>query len=93
MKLDEFKETCHEACSEKFNNLCIDINQNKTDSIYPIFNESESTYIEGTPETELFKKHNMTPINTSTLISINMKKTFLDLVIEKYKSRLLSSSI
>ena len=54
LKYDEFKEMCHKAWDEKYNYLCIDITKNKNDGKYRIFNESKTTYIECTPETEPF---------------------------------------
>ena len=49
---DEFKEMCRVVWSEKFNYLCIDMNKNKTEGKYRIFNESKTTYIDCIPETE-----------------------------------------
>ena len=39
MKYDEFKEMCHEAWSERFNYLCIDMVKNKDDGIYRFLND------------------------------------------------------
>ena len=52
MKYDGFKEMCHEAWSERFNYLCIDMTENKNEVKYPIFNESKTTCIECIPESE-----------------------------------------
>ena len=54
MKYDEFKEMCHKAWDERFNYLCIDMTENKTDGKYRIFNESKTTYIDCIPETNPF---------------------------------------
>ena len=54
MKHDEFKRMCHKAWSERFNYLCIDMNENKIGEKYRIFNESKNTYIECICETEPF---------------------------------------
>ena len=54
MIYDEFKEMCKVCWSERFNYLCIDMNKNKNDGKYRIFNESKPTYIECIPETEAF---------------------------------------
>ena len=54
MRYDEFKEMCHEAWNEKYNYLCIDMNRNKNDGKYRIFNENKTTYIDCIPETEPF---------------------------------------
>ena len=43
MKNGEIKEVCRVAWGEKFNYLCIDMNKNKTEGKYRIFNESENT--------------------------------------------------
>ena len=45
---------CHQAWSEKFNYLCIDMTKNKNECKYRLFNESRNTYIECFPETEHF---------------------------------------
>ena len=42
------------AWGENFNYLCIDMNKNKSDGKYRIFNESKTTYIDCIPETEAF---------------------------------------
>ena len=52
MKYDEFKEMCRKAWSERFNYLCIDMNKDKNDGKYRIFNESKNTYIECICKTE-----------------------------------------
>ena len=54
MNYDEFKQMCHKAWDEKYNYLCIDMNKNKNDCKYCIFNESENTYNECIPETDAF---------------------------------------
>ena len=54
MKYDEFKEMCHKAWDERFNNLCIDMTENKNEGKYHFFNESKTTYIESIPENEPF---------------------------------------
>ena len=54
MIYDEFKEMCRVAWTEKFNYLCIDMNKNKNNGKYRIFNESKTTYIDCIPETEPF---------------------------------------
>ena len=54
MNYDEFKEMCHNAWSEKFNYLCIDMTKNKNEGKYRIFNESKTTYIDCFPESEPF---------------------------------------
>ena len=51
---DEFKEMCRVAWGKKFKYLCIDMNKNKNEGKYRIFNESKDTYIECIPETEPF---------------------------------------
>ena len=48
------KEMCRVAWSEKFNYLCIDMNKNKNEGKYRIFNESKNTYIESICENEAF---------------------------------------
>ena len=45
MKYEEFKELCRVAWSEKPNYLYIDMNKNKHEGKYRIFNESKNTYI------------------------------------------------
>ena len=57
VKYDEFKEMCHKAWSERFNYLCIDMIKNRDNGKYRFSNESKTTYIDCTPETEPFKKH------------------------------------
>ena len=54
MNYDDFKLMCHKAWDEKYNYLCIDMNRNKNDGKYRIFNESKTTYIECICETEPF---------------------------------------
>ena len=54
MKYDEFKQMCHEAWSERFNCLCIDMTRNKNEGNYRIFNESKTTYIECICENGVF---------------------------------------
>ena len=54
MIYDEFKEMCRVAWSERFNYICIDMNKNKNDGKYRIFNESKNTFFYCFPETELF---------------------------------------
>ena len=54
MKYDEFKQMCHKAWDERFNYLCIDMNKNKNEGKYCIFNEIKTTYIDCNPETEPF---------------------------------------
>ena len=54
MKYDEFKEMCHEAWSERFNYLCIDMAKNRDNGKYRIFNESKTTYVDCIPETNAF---------------------------------------
>ena len=54
MNYDEFKEMCHKAWDERYNYLCIDMTKNKNDGKSRIFNESKTTYIDCTPETNPF---------------------------------------
>ena len=54
MNYDEFKLMCHKAWDEKYNYLCIDMDKNKNEGKYRIFNESKTTYIECIPESEPF---------------------------------------
>ena len=54
MIYDEFKEMCRFAWSERFNYICIDMNKDKNDAKYRIFNESKNTYFDCIPETESF---------------------------------------
>ena len=54
MKYDEFKEICHQARSEKFNYLRIDMAINKNEGKYRIFNESKNTYFECICQAEAF---------------------------------------
>ena len=54
LNYDEFKQMCHKAWDEKYNNLYIDLNENKNDGKYRIFNESKTTYNECICETEAF---------------------------------------
>ena len=54
MNYDEFKQMCHEAWDERFNNLCIDMTKNKNEGKYRIFKENKNTYIECICETEAF---------------------------------------
>ena len=54
MKIDEFKEMCHKAWSERYNYLCFDMTKNKNDGKYRIFNESKTILIDCIPETEPF---------------------------------------
>ena len=42
----EFKEMCRHAWNEIFNYLCIDMNKNKNEGNYRIFNENQDTYNE-----------------------------------------------
>ena len=55
MKYDEFKEMCHNARSERFNYLCIDMPKKRNEGKSRIFNESKTTYYECIPETEPFR--------------------------------------
>ena len=50
----EFKEMCRVAGSEKSNYLCIDMTKKEDEGRYRIFNESKTTFIECTPETNPF---------------------------------------
>ena len=43
MKFDEFKEMCHKAWDERYNDLCIDMTKNKNEGKYRILNESKNT--------------------------------------------------
>ena len=52
----DFKETCRNAWSERFNYICIDMVKNKNEKKYHIINANRSTLIECIPETELFLK-------------------------------------
>ena len=54
MKYDEFTEMCHKALSERFNYPCIDMNENKSEGKYRIFDGSKNTYFECIPDSELF---------------------------------------
>ena len=54
MKYDELKEICHQALSEIFSDLCIDMTKNKNEGKYCFCNESKYTYKECTPKNELF---------------------------------------
>ena len=54
MIYDEFKEMCRVAWSEKFNNLCIDMTENKNEGKNRVYNKNKNTYIECIPETEPF---------------------------------------
>ena len=54
MNYDEFTEMCHKAWDERYNYSCIDMNKNKNDGKYCIFNESKTTYIDCICETEPF---------------------------------------
>ena len=54
MLYSEFKEMCRKAWSEKFNYLCIDMNESKNEGKYCIFNENNNAYLECIPETEAF---------------------------------------
>ena len=54
MSYDEFKLMCHKAWDEKYNYLCIDMDKNKNEGKYRIFNESKALYIECICETEPF---------------------------------------
>ena len=54
MRYDEFKETCSIAWSEKFNYLCIDMNEKTNEVKYRIFNESKTTYFDCICESEPF---------------------------------------
>ena len=54
MSYDEFKLMCHKAWDDKYNYLCIDMDKNKNEGKYRIFNESKTTYIECICETEPF---------------------------------------
>ena len=54
MDYDEFKQMCHKAWDEKYNYLCIDMDKNKNEGKYRIFNESKTTYIDCICETEPF---------------------------------------
>ena len=54
MTYDEFKEMCRVAWSEKFNYLCINMNKNKKDGKYCVFDESKTTYTECISESEAF---------------------------------------
>ena len=54
MIYDEVKEMCRVAWTEKFNYVCIDMTKNKNEGKYRISKESNTTYIECTPETEPF---------------------------------------
>ena len=54
MNYDEFKLMCHKAWDERFNYLCIDMDKNKNEGKYRIFNGSKTTYIDCIPETEPF---------------------------------------
>ena len=54
MKYDEFIEICHNAWSEKFRYLCIDMTRNKNEGKYRIFNESKTACIECILESEPF---------------------------------------
>ena len=51
---DEFKKMCHKAWSERFNYICTDMTESKTEGVYRIFNESKTTFIECNPETMPF---------------------------------------
>ena len=55
MLYSEFKEMCQKAWSERYNYLRIDMNKNKNECNYRIFNESKNTYIECIPKTEPFQ--------------------------------------
>ena len=52
MNYDEFKLMCHKAWDEKYNYLFIDMDKNKNEGKYRIFNESKTTYTDCIPETE-----------------------------------------
>ena len=54
MQYDEFRHMCHKAWNERVKYLCIDMSRNKKDGKYRFFNESRTTYIECTPESENF---------------------------------------
>ena len=45
---------CRNAWSETLNYHCFDMNKNKKEGKYCIFNESENTYVECIPENEDF---------------------------------------
>ena len=54
MKYDEFKEMCHEAWSERFNYLCIDMTKYKSEVKNCNFFESKNTYIDCISKSEPF---------------------------------------
>ena len=54
MSYDEFKELCRKSWEEDYNYLCIDRSKKKGQERFCICNESKTTYIECTPETETF---------------------------------------
>ena len=54
MNYDEFKELCRKSWDEDCNYLCIDRSKKRDQGRYCIFNESKSTYIKTTPQTNPF---------------------------------------
>ena len=54
MIYDAFQEMCRVTWSERFNYHCIDMNKNKNEVKYRIFNESKTTNFDCIPETEPF---------------------------------------
>ena len=54
MLYSEYKEMCHNAWSERFSYLCIDMTKNKNEGKNRFFNESRNTFIECICESELF---------------------------------------
>ena len=54
MNYDEFKELCRKSWDEDYNYLCIDRSKKRDQGRYCICNESKSTYIKATPQTNPF---------------------------------------
>ena len=54
MNYDEFKELCRKSWEEDYNYLCIDRSKKRDQGRYRICNESKSTYIKTTPQTNPF---------------------------------------
>ena len=54
MNYDEFKELCRKSWGEDYNYLCIDRSKKRGQGRYRICNESKSTYIKATPQTNPF---------------------------------------
>ena len=54
MRYDDFKQMTKVAWSAKYSYLCFDLNKNKNEGKYRIFNESKNTYNECICESEAF---------------------------------------